>query len=103
MGVKIPGGGEQGKTGDLTLATQRQREGEQASHAITDNPDRAVCDLPCRRASGFEPSGDVVGQIEMALLSAGGPPIDDERPETRARKMLQESYAPAGDPEHSSD
>jgi hypothetical protein len=41
--------------------------------------------------SGFEPTIDVVGQIEMALLAAGGLPIDDERPETRVRKVLQKA------------
>ena len=91
LGVKIPGGREQRKTGDLTLATQRQRERQQAAHAITDDPDWAVRDPPCCRESGFEPNGDVVGQIEMALLAAGGLPIDDERPQTRVRKVLQKA------------
>jgi len=87
--VKIPRDRKQRKTGDLTLATQRQHEREQAPHAITDSPDRAVRDPPRCRESGFEPSGDVVSQTEMALLGAWGSPIDDERPETRLRKMPQ--------------
>jgi hypothetical protein len=38
LGVKIPGGREQRKTGDLMLAMQRQREREQAPHAIPTTP-----------------------------------------------------------------
>jgi hypothetical protein len=60
-------------------------------HAITDNPDRVVRDPPRCRESGFEPSGDVVDQTEMALLAAGVSPIDDEHLETETRKMLQKA------------
>jgi hypothetical protein len=34
---------------------------------------------------------DVVYQIKMELLPAGGLPIDDEHPETTTRKMLQKA------------
>ena len=66
--MKIPGGGEQGKTGDLTLATQRQREGEQASHAISDNPDGAVCSTAAgSRGAGFPASAE-----QAAIQSSNG-------------------------------
>jgi hypothetical protein len=74
---------------DRRLDAGNLARARQAPHAITANPNRAVRDPPRCRESGVEPSGDVIGQTEMALLAAGGSPIDDEHPETETRRKLR--------------
>ena len=44
------------------------------------NPDGAASQVQCGVERAFEASGDVVGQVETALLLAGRIPIDHQRP-----------------------
>ena len=47
--------------------------------------------LRCCRERGLESSGDIIVQIETALLAAGSAPIDNQRPQTIAGEMPQKT------------
>ena len=91
LGMKVPGGGEQREAPDLASATQRQRQGEEAAHAVPDDTDGRPGDLSCRRKGCLQSFDDVAGQVEMTLFAARRAPIDDERPQTRTREVAQKA------------
>ncbi len=88
--MKIPRGRKQAEAGDLRAMAQRQREGEKPAHAIAENGKRRPRRSHRGGERGGEP-GDIVRQIEAALLRSGRIPIDDERAQSAGGEMLEKA------------
>ena len=101
LGVEVPRRRQQAPAPRPGRPALRQRHRQQARPCNS----RARRSLPAgprhrRRRRAFEPSGDIVGETEAALDLARGAPIEQQRPQARARDRCRSRLVSGSQIEH---